>query len=485
MRQTTTIVVNLLSMLFAFAASAGEVAYTCNYQLGTAADATRTKIGSVVVAIDVAARTARVGFGKGWFKTISLSVDGTDVKETSPPASGADLGFFYFDLAANSGGFSGGAGANEFFDSCVPTKIADVVDKSMSAASEPNRHEEVQGPAAPLSVQEPSPEAKPKLAAKPGQSETPPAPPLASPIVAPASAARARVQASERSSNESPASIATSQSASSTIPRPQKDTAATALSSADLPSLSAAPPSSTQRSTDGDRDASDSMKASEKPPEPRSTVDVRRNETEPPVSRPPSVASSSAASARATADNNGDSSDTNKSSIAQTESSASPQYEKERTEAALAVPPAGASTTIAKPTVAAAPVVEQCPATLVAKTHEAKITFANASAIITNESIAELKNIAEFARGCANVAIEVGGHTDNFGTLLGNRDLSQRRAEAVVGILIREGIAAEKLRAVGFGQDQPIASNATAAGRRMNRRVEFHITPTSDDTRVP
>ena len=74
---------------------------------------------SAVIAIDVNARTARIDFGRGWFKTMTLLVDGTDVKETAPPASGEDLGFFHFDLTQKSGGFSGGSEPHEVFDACV------------------------------------------------------------------------------------------------------------------------------------------------------------------------------------------------------------------------------------------------------------------------------------------------------------------------------------------------------------------------------
>ena len=54
-----------------------------------------------------------------------------------------------------------------------------------------------------------------------------------------------------------------------------------------------------------------------------------------------------------------------------------------------------------------------------------------------------------------------------------NRDLSQRRAASVREYLIKKGVAPERLEARGFGEDRPIESNATNAGRATNRRVEF------------
>jgi outer membrane protein OmpA-like peptidoglycan-associated protein len=71
------------------------------------------------------------------------------------------------------------------------------------------------------------------------------------------------------------------------------------------------------------------------------------------------------------------------------------------------------------------------------------------------------------------VSVSVEGHTDGQGSAAYNRGLSQRRAEAVRTYLIGQGVAAERLEARGFGEDRPIASNSTNAGRAANRRVEF------------
>ncbi|HTJ82899.1 MAG TPA: OmpA family protein [Polyangiaceae bacterium] len=71
--------------------------------------------------------------------------------------------------------------------------------------------------------------------------------------------------------------------------------------------------------------------------------------------------------------------------------------------------------------------------------------------------------------------VEVQGHTDNTGDATQNKDLSQKRADAVVKYLTEKGIAATRLSGKGYGQDKPIADNKTAAGRQKNRRVEFAI----------
>ena len=69
-------------------------------------------------------------------------------------------------------------------------------------------------------------------------------------------------------------------------------------------------------------------------------------------------------------------------------------------------------------------------------------------------------------------ATVVEGHADSTGAAAYNKQLSQRRADAVRNALIRDyGIAANRLSAVGYGEERPIADNKTAAGRLSNRRV--------------
>ena len=65
------------------------------------------------------------------------------------------------------------------------------------------------------------------------------------------------------------------------------------------------------------------------------------------------------------------------------------------------------------------------------------------------------------------------GHTDNVGALDGNLKLSQDRAQAVVQELVREGVDAARLKALGNGPFAPVASNDAEAGRARNRRVEL------------
>ena len=75
--------------------------------------------------------------------------------------------------------------------------------------------------------------------------------------------------------------------------------------------------------------------------------------------------------------------------------------------------------------------------------------------------------------------VTVTGHTDNVGTAAYNRDLSQRRAQSVSSVLQQGGVSYNRIRTVGAGESQPIASNQTAVGRQQNRRVDITITPTN------
>ncbi len=103
-----------------------------------------------------------------------------------------------------------------------------------------------------------------------------------------------------------------------------------------------------------------------------------------------------------------------------------------------------------------------------------KIFFAPGTSTVLAQSFALLKQTAELLNAHPELAkVQILGHTDNQGSRDSNLALSLRRADAVRAFLINEGVAASRLLAKGFGPDQPIASNDSAAGREQNRRVEF------------
>ena len=100
------------------------------------------------------------------------------------------------------------------------------------------------------------------------------------------------------------------------------------------------------------------------------------------------------------------------------------------------------------------------------------ITFGFDSAEIRPESVPVLAALYEGLRADPSRAIVVEGHTSSEGADDYNLRLSERRSEAVVGDLVRRGLARERLRAAGIGERRPIATNTDESGRSMNRRVE-------------
>ena len=104
------------------------------------------------------------------------------------------------------------------------------------------------------------------------------------------------------------------------------------------------------------------------------------------------------------------------------------------------------------------------------------IEFETGKAKIKKKSFALLDQIATIFIENENYIIEVQGHTDNTGKAASNKKISEQRAKEVMKYLEKKGVPADRMTAVGYGQEQPIADNKTAAGRQKNRRVEFKIT---------
>ena len=105
-----------------------------------------------------------------------------------------------------------------------------------------------------------------------------------------------------------------------------------------------------------------------------------------------------------------------------------------------------------------------------------RLLFETDSAILKPESRDQLRNIAEIMKAYPNVAVRIGGYTDSSGDAAANLRLSQDRANSVRQELMGLGIAGERLTAEGYGQEQPVADNATEAGRAQNRRVALRVT---------
>ncbi len=103
------------------------------------------------------------------------------------------------------------------------------------------------------------------------------------------------------------------------------------------------------------------------------------------------------------------------------------------------------------------------------------ILFDTGKSSIKAESTGVMVDIIRILAEYPNAKFSVEGHTDSQGGAATNQALSESRANAVRDFLIGEGIGADRLSAAGFGEDQPIASNKTRAGRKENRRVQINL----------
>ncbi|MBZ9538228.1 MULTISPECIES: OmpA family protein [Modicisalibacter] len=101
------------------------------------------------------------------------------------------------------------------------------------------------------------------------------------------------------------------------------------------------------------------------------------------------------------------------------------------------------------------------------------VNFEFDSARLTSQAESILDGVAEKLASNPGVRVRLEGYTDSIGSAAYNKDLSQRRANSVKDYLTSQGIAADRMKAIGYGESQPIATNDTPAGRAKNRRVEL------------
>ncbi|MGM0649587.1 MAG: OmpA family protein [Bacteroidota bacterium] len=103
------------------------------------------------------------------------------------------------------------------------------------------------------------------------------------------------------------------------------------------------------------------------------------------------------------------------------------------------------------------------------------IFFDYDKATLRSESYPELERLYNLLENYKNMRIEIGGHTDNRGSLKYNTELSEARAKAVVDYLVDMGIDKSRLEYKGYAYLKPIDTNDTEEGRQNNRRVEFKV----------
>lgn len=107
---------------------------------------------------------------------------------------------------------------------------------------------------------------------------------------------------------------------------------------------------------------------------------------------------------------------------------------------------------------------------------ELDVKFDFDKAQVKQESYGDIKALADFMKQYPQTSTVVEGHTDSVGSDTYNQGLSERRASAVRDVLVNQyGVEPGRVQAVGYGESRPVADNATADGRAINRRVEAEV----------
>ncbi|SDD86151.1 OmpA family protein [Aquimonas voraii] len=101
--------------------------------------------------------------------------------------------------------------------------------------------------------------------------------------------------------------------------------------------------------------------------------------------------------------------------------------------------------------------------------------FASGQSALRAEARDNLQKVIDLINANPGASVLIEGHTDSQGSANLNQVLSQRRAEAVRDALIQKGVDGSRLRALGLGEDRPVADNGSAEGRARNRRVEVVV----------
>ena len=103
------------------------------------------------------------------------------------------------------------------------------------------------------------------------------------------------------------------------------------------------------------------------------------------------------------------------------------------------------------------------------------IKFDFNKAVVKPECLDQINKIAEVMKQYPAINVVIEGHTDSLGSEKANIQLSSKRADAVKAKLVEMGVDSARIRTIGYGFSKPVATNATAAGRKLNRRVEAAV----------
>ena len=105
------------------------------------------------------------------------------------------------------------------------------------------------------------------------------------------------------------------------------------------------------------------------------------------------------------------------------------------------------------------------------------VSFASGSASLDSKLHPTLDKIAATLNEYAQTSVTVVGYTDSVGSAEANRELSRRRADAVADYLSQHGVSRSRISVDSRGEEEPVATNDTEAGRAQNRRVEMLVRP--------
>jgi len=103
------------------------------------------------------------------------------------------------------------------------------------------------------------------------------------------------------------------------------------------------------------------------------------------------------------------------------------------------------------------------------------LLFSTGSSTLTSASSYNIQKLANILNKYSDTDIVVEGHTDSQGSETYNQQLSEKRAESVSSLLRAYNVSKSRISTIGYGETRPVASNETASGRKLNRRVEVLI----------
>ena len=129
------------------------------------------------------------------------------------------------------------------------------------------------------------------------------------------------------------------------------------------------------------------------------------------------------------------------------------------------------------PVPAPAPIAEPEPEAPIAEVVkvELDVKFDFDKSVVKSQYMPDIRNVADFMKQYPATTTTVAGYTDSVGPDAYNQKLSERRANAVRAALVNDGVESGRVNAVGYGEANPVASNATEEGRALNRRVEATV----------